>query len=97
MVFSTYVAVAPQCRRATVFQGKRFWAASRSAPEDGVETSEQLPDAGNDSDEPGFAGRDGGKAAAELSAQAKVVLSATLQCGSHEHSLTTSFSGGQAT
>jgi hypothetical protein len=82
---------------ATVVQGKRFWAAIAFCPGDGVETSEQLSDAGYDSDEPGFAGRDGGKPAAELSSQAKVVLSATLQCGSHEHSLTTSFSGGQAT
>jgi hypothetical protein len=70
---------------------------SRFVPEDGVETSEQLSDAGDDCDEPGFAGRDGGKAAAELSSRAKVVLSVTLQCGSHEHSLTTRFSGGQAT
>lgn len=34
-----------------------------------------------------------GKTAAELSPQAKVVLTATLQSGSHEHSLTARFSG----
>jgi len=51
---------------------------SRFVPEDGVEDGEQLPDVGDDSDEPGCAGRDGGEAAAELSSQAKVVLSATL-------------------
>lgn len=34
-----------------------------------------------------------GKATAELSPQAKVVLTATLQGGSHEHSLTARFSG----
>lgn len=83
MVFPTYVAGVPQCHRVL---SRRI-----------VLNGEQLPHAGDDSDELGFTGRDGGEAAAELSPQAKVVLSATLQCGSHEHSLTTSFSGGQAT